>query len=181
MSDVLCACGCGCSMSSIDRRGRKRTFIYGHQRAGQGVPFWSQCVAALNNCIVWVGYRVNGYGRVMVRGKVWWTHRYAWTLTNGPILDGLDVLHRCDNPPCCNPNHLFLGTQADNNIDRDLKGRQVAPKGDHHPCAKLTSAQVIEIRKLKVEGIAGPQICDMFGITKDHLSQIILRKVWKHL
>jgi hypothetical protein len=69
-----------------------------------------------------------GYGRLMMGGKAGIAaHRAAWTVTNGPIPKGLNVLHRCDNPPCCNPAHLFVGTQADNNADRHAKGRTAMP------------------------------------------------------
>jgi hypothetical protein len=76
------------------------------------------------DCIVWTGERVGmGYGRVSYKGRRPLAHRVAWELANGPIPDGLLVLHRCDNPPCCNANHLFLGTSKDNADDRDAKGR----------------------------------------------------------
>jgi hypothetical protein len=75
----------------------------------------------LGPCWVWTGRTRNtGYGGF---GRSWLAHRFAWELTNAPIADGLCVLHRCDNPPCVNPAHLFLGTQADNNRDCGAKGR----------------------------------------------------------
>lgn len=77
-----------------------------------------------SGCIEWTGRTLpRGYGAVYVDGKQVLTHRLAWTLANGPIPDGLHVLHHCDNPPCCNVEHLFLGTNADNAADRDAKGR----------------------------------------------------------
>lgn len=78
-----------------------------------------------NECLEWTGV-VNeaGYGRIWVNNKWVLTHRLAWELMNGPIPDGLCVLHHCDNPPCCNAEKcLFLGTRADNNADREAKGR----------------------------------------------------------
>lgn len=66
---------------------------------------------------------VKGYVSVRVNKKLWLAHRYAWTITFGPIPDGLCVLHSCDNPPCCRPDHLFLGTKATNNADMMVKGR----------------------------------------------------------
>ena len=77
-----------------------------------------------SGCIEWTGYTIRcGYGRTPANGKQTLTHRLAWELANGPIPDGLFVLHSCDNPPCCNIEHLWLGTKGDNNADRDAKGR----------------------------------------------------------
>ena len=64
-----------------------------------------------------------GYGWITIRRRAVLAHRFAWIRANGPIPDGMDVLHRCDNPPCCNPEHLFLGTRADNAKDMIAKGR----------------------------------------------------------
>jgi RNase P subunit RPR2 len=82
-----------------------------------------------NGCLVWIGaLNSQGYGNIYThtengKTKTISTHRAAWMLANGPIPEGMDVLHECDNPPCCDENHLFLGTQADNMEDKRLKGR----------------------------------------------------------
>lgn len=72
----------------------------------------------------------SGHRRIWFEGRMRLAHRVAWMITNGPIPDGLCVLHRCDNPPCVNPAHLFLGTVQDNNADRDAKGRGKLPRPD---------------------------------------------------
>ena len=86
----------------------------------------------MTDCIEWNGKKdSDGYGRVQYRGpgseqfksKQWFAHRVAWTLTNGPIPKGLCVLHKCDNPPCVNPDHLWLGTKGANMQDKIQKGR----------------------------------------------------------
>jgi hypothetical protein len=75
-------------------------------------------------CHVWTGSKYGrGYGNLQIA-----THRLAWELANGPIPEGLSILHRCDNPACCNPDHLFLGTQADNMADKVRKGRARGPR-----------------------------------------------------
>ncbi|MER6171321.1 HNH endonuclease [Streptosporangium sp. NPDC001681] len=105
-------------------------------------------------------------------------HRVAWELANGPIPDGMKVCHRCDNPPCCNPAHLFLGTIADNNADRDQKGRQVSLQGEEHGSAKLTADQVDAIRELASADVPQELIARAVGIHKSHVSLISRGKTW---
>ena len=85
-----------------------------------------------NGCLEWTGATVNGYGSISVNGRVKRTHRFAWELTHGNIPDGMVICHKCDNPPCCNPEHLFLGTQADNIADMMAKGRFLANMSGGH-------------------------------------------------
>lgn len=89
-------------------------------------------------CVEWCWATTRGYGRVWRDGELYYVHREAWRLAVGAIPDGLDVLHRCDNPPCYRPKHLFIGTRGDNNRDTAQKGR--------HGMAKLTPGLVREIR-----------------------------------
>jgi hypothetical protein len=77
-----------------------------------------------DDCWVWTGSTdPRGYGHIWRQGRLVPTHRLSYELNRGPIPDGMCVLHRCDNPPCCNPSHLFLGTKADNAHDMHAKGR----------------------------------------------------------
>ena len=78
----------------------------------------------MNNCIEYKGHKIpSGYGTTKVGGKTVYAHRRAWEIVNGSIPEGLCVLHKCDNPSCINPEHLFLGTQLENIEDRNSKGR----------------------------------------------------------
>ena len=95
--------------------------------------FWCRVkVEAEPACWPWLGYRNrNGYGHMRVGNNVrLYAHRVSWELHYGKIPDGMLVCHRCDNPPCVNPLHLFLGSHADNHADRNAKGRQA--RGERH-------------------------------------------------
>jgi hypothetical protein len=112
------------------------------------------------------------------------THRLSWLLHNGPIPDGLSVLHKCDVPLCCNPKHLFLGTQQDNIADMHAKGRTA--KGykprliDGLPCAsKLAPDQVREIRRLLSEGWSCAKLAPHFGVTQANISRIKRGVSWR--
>lgn len=133
-------------------------------------------------CIEWAGRRAkDGYGRIDNGKQGLLTHRYAWELKHGPIPEGLNVLHKCDNPPCCNDEHLFLGTLADNNADRDSKGRQVTPRGESCGTAKLTDKDVIEIRRRLSAGEAYQSIASAFQVSRSCISRIKLGVTWAHL
>lgn len=98
-----------------------------------------------NGCWNWIGYKNNmGYGVMKHQRKSYKSHRLSYILHVGEITNGLCVLHRCDNPLCVNPKHLFLGYQKDNADDKVSKGRQY--KGERHHECKLTDEQVKEIR-----------------------------------
>lgn len=117
------------------------------------------------------------------------SHRVAWTISHGPIPDGLWVLHRCDNPPCCNPAHLFLGTVSDNNKDMCAKGRhgsktnpEAMPRGTRHGLAKLTDDAVRQIRSLwERGGIRQRDIATQFGVNQAVVWAVIHRKAWAHV
>ncbi len=108
-------------------------------------------------------------------------HRAAWEVTHWPIPDGLFVLHRCDNPPCCDPEHLFLGTDADNTADKVAKGRQA--RGLALPHTKLSDAQVAEIRR-RYDPRYGPpkrggrrsnarELGEEYGISSSYVMQVV--------
>lgn len=127
-------------------------------------------------CWTWTGSTLgrDGYGAFSVaRGKARgqqpprYAHRVAYMLVHGPILAGLSVLHRCDNPPCVNPTHLFLGTQRDNMRDAANKGRLHVERPRRQ---RLTTAQLIEVDALYASGWPQVRIAERFGVTPSWVS-----------
>lgn len=150
--------------------------------------FWAKVnVLADNGCWEWIastsgpGYRHGGgYGQFWVTNKVKTkAHRYSYELHYGRIPDGMFVCHRCDNPKCVNPSHLFLGTPADNVADMDIKGRRVSLPNELHPLARLTDKQVAEIRSRYIRGhrFRGKgnreELAREFGVSVNHIGHIV--------
>jgi hypothetical protein len=131
--------------------------------------------APFNDCWIWTGVICQGYGQFSTHGIQERAHRASWRRFRGEIPNGLHVLHRCDVPSCINPDHLFLGTQADNNADRDAKGRNVYFQGERHGRSKLTQAQVNQIRSSRDKQ---QEIAQKFGIKQPQVSKIKNRQRW---
>jgi hypothetical protein len=129
-------------------------------------------------CWIWQRARsVHGYGAVGVGLKVWRAHRVAYEAWVGPIPQGMAVLHACDNPPCINPDHLVVGTKAQNSADMVRKGRSAS--GERHSQATLTTAQVHEIRRLWGQGrLSQVEIGRRFGVRGSTISRILSGKRW---
>jgi HNH endonuclease len=151
-------------------------------------------------CWVWMRARAgSGYGRVRWNGRDERAHRVAWLLANGPVPEGLCVLHRCDNPPCVRPDHLFLGTKADNAQDCARKGRNssvVHPEahragikrwltehperhasGERNGAAKLTAQQAAEIRSLRGQ-VSQRELARRFGVSKAAIYYVQIGRNW---
>lgn len=147
--------------------------------------FWRH-VDKSGGCWIWTGGKNDdGYGLMNVRlGVNKWAPRLAHRLSAqfaGMHIDGISVLHRCDNPPCVNPGHLFLGTREDNVADMDRKGRRGSLKGSAHGNSKLTDEQVIEIRRLRASGSRGIDLARRFGVSPSAIVWITKRKQWTHI
>jgi hypothetical protein len=135
-------------------------------------------------CILWIGTTNKaGYGVIYTgreRTPMVGAHRIAYGLAYGPIPAGMDVLHRCDNPPCVNPEHLFLGTHADNMADKVAKGR--GAMGERQGAAKVTDDIVREIRERhSAGGISRKQLAREYGLSRNATRSIILRLTWRHV
>jgi predicted XRE-type DNA-binding protein len=144
--------------------------------------FWSKVnIGRPDECWEWQRSRFSfGHGRFRLGKKIVGAHRVAYELAFGPIPEGLDILHGCDNPPCCNPAHLHTGTQADNT--REAVERTAMNCGERNGQAKLTSDQVLTIRKIyDAGGVFQRELAERFGVTQTAISVITRRKWWRHL
>jgi hypothetical protein len=136
--------------------------------------------AGPGGCWPWVGTRVgSGYGQLCFRQVQMVAHRVAWEVANGPIPDGLVVCHKCDNPPCCNQAHLFLGTVAENNADKATKGR--ALHGIEHFNAKLTPEKVREVRRRWGAGESIRSIASSLGLNWNTVNSAARGVTWRHV
>ena len=137
-----------------------------------------------DECWLWQGAKAgSGYGVLNIHKRNVYAHRISYMLHYGAIPEGRQVCHKCDNPACCNPDHLFTGTQYDNVHDQLAKGRRMSGdrKGERAGCVKLTNSEVLTIRELAQRGIALNEIAKLYPISKDHIYNIIRRRCWTHL
>lgn len=121
-----------------------------------------------------------GYGHFGADGKSVLAHRFGYELHVGPIPDGLQIRHTCDNPPCQNPRHWLVGTNLDNVRDRMERGRQAPEFGEHNPSVKVTSAEVAEIRARWRAGgsITQQQLADEYGLSQGQVCKIVNGQRW---
>lgn len=144
--------------------------------------FWSKVDkdSSLNGCWLWQGFlNPRGYGIVCINHLNYVSHRMAFVMKNGPIPEKMLCCHRCDNPSCVNPDHIFLGSHADNNLDSCLKMRHT--HGERHSLAKLKDHQVLEIRELCKQSKWNKHISIMYGVSHQVISHIRNGRSWKHL
>lgn len=139
-----------------------------------------------DGCVLWgASKRTRGlpYGMIGVEvapgvWKIRATHRVSWELYCGPIPKGMNVLHRCDNASCVNPDHLFLGTQKENVLDMNKKGRGPSRAGERNGKAKLTAEQVASIR---ADQRSQTKIAADYGVAHTLIGKIKHRKLWAHV
>jgi hypothetical protein len=153
--------------------------------------FWSKVnKKEEDECWEWQAGRDNhGYGQVVksysIDRRTRKAHRVSWELTSGKIPDGMCVLHTCDNPPCVNPSHLFLGTQRDNVRDCEIKGRKTNPpirNGEDNNHSRFTVEQVREIRERYSKGdVSQASLAREYGTSYNAIWCIVNRKTWRHI
>lgn len=148
--------------------------------------FWTR-VERTNDCWLWTGNHFvrGGYGAFYDDDqKLKRAHRVAWELANGrPPPSDLVVCHSCDEPRCVRPDHLFIGTQAENMSDMRVKGRGKNPppeRGEHRYNAKLTEA---DVRSIRVEAATTPHadLATRYGVNKSLISNVYKRRAWAHV
>ena len=176
--DRECACGCGEVPSSYAAE-----YVSGHREPEsldelRGRLFAKTDVCGDHDCWEWQGYIAKtGYGQIGFRGKLLFTHR-ASMLVEGHDIDGWWVLHKCDNRPCINPTHLYIGTAYENTRDVNERGEWNHPVGMDHPHAKLTDAEVVEIRQRYTAGESPSLIASEFGINRQYVRDLANRR-WR--
>lgn len=142
--------------------------------------FW-KFVQKSDGCWLWIGGKTqDGYGQMNREGRNARANRYSWELHFGGIPSGLHVLHKCDNPSCVRPEHLFLGTDADNSADCRRKGRHA--HGERNGSAKLTEILAAQIRvEYSNGGTSHGKLAAKYGISRGAMQQLLERKTWKHV
>lgn len=143
--------------------------------------FWSR-VRKSDGCWEWVGARSDvGYGHLRFANKLHLTHRLSYEIHVGPIPIGLEICHRCDNPPCCNPAHLFAGTHSENMLDGSSRGRvggKGTTRGVRHGVSKLNDELV---RAIRSSPLNGPAAAKEFVVSTCTIYRVRKRLLWKHV
>lgn len=159
---------------------RFHTFISHEERIKL---FWNNInKKSPTECWEWQkGKNKDGYGQFKFMGRNQSTHRVAFFIEYGEFDKKLCVCHKCDNPTCCNPNHLFLATSAENTQDKVLKGRHKVPCGEKNGQSKLFDKDIIKIRNLYSRNMPQSIIAKLFNLHQSNVHHIVHRKTWGHV
>ena len=150
-------------------------------KGSPAVRFWAY-VERGADCWEWTGARDRlGYGQFKHGPATSLAHRFAYELTYGPIPAGQVVCHRCDNPSCVRPDHLWLGTPLDNERDKIAKGRKHSQRGARNSHAKLTAQDVTAIRAAHDAGATMEALASAYGVTVGTIRDIVTFRSWRHL
>lgn len=144
--------------------------------------FFARCSPEPNTgCWLWEGsLMTRGYGQARVSGMNIGAHRLGYSLYRGDIPPGIEVFHHCDTPACCNPDHLFLGTHAENMRDMVKKGRRTPPRGERHSRAKLSTEKVARIKASLASGKTQTELAREYGVDQSLISRVARNQRWQH-
>lgn len=194
MLERLICDGCGVSFERLRRKRYGRIYCttvcrnknYGPRLKMPDAFFAKLDKTAPGGCWLWTGSRLSvGYGNFRWGGRLVTTHRYAYEVAFGPIPEGLLVCHKCDVRACCNPEHLFLGTHADNAADMMQKGRHVkatsGPRGSEIASSKLKEADVAEIKVQLRAKRSQPKIAKQYGVSVSTINAIAHGETWRQI
>lgn len=175
-----CVCSCGRESHIIGTRlsnGETKSCL--HKSWNKKEIEWEVDISGCWNCTSHARSKA-GYSRFRSNGKMTLVHRYMYEQKYGKIPDGMFACHRCDNPACINPDHIFIGTNQDNIDDMCNKNRQNKTKGSNHYKSKLTDEQVREIR-FKSSGLSQNYLSRKYGVVQSVIWAIINGHIWKHI
>lgn len=169
-----------CPQSALSRARENFDVMKRNTIAGIRQTFRDRVIQKTNGCWDWNGtpMQIWGYGRIKINGRPHKAHRLSYQLFVGDIPDGMLVCHKCDRPICVNPDHLFLGTDLDNQRDCCRKGRHARREGEKHPLAKLSEKDVIFIRG---SAESNTQLAIRFKVAKNTIRAARLRATWGHV
>ena len=190
----LRACPCGQSFPVRTNTSMQRFCSLACAHAARARPLADRFLEKVDrsgDCWLWTGGTTSptsNYGVIGVNGGTKLAHRVSWELHRGPIPAGMQVCHHCDVPACVRPDHLFLGTQRDNMLDREAKGRGMRAlhwdnrpaKGERHVCAKLTAAHVLAIRA-RLPQTTHATLAREYGVSRQAVSDIAEGRTWRHV